>query len=584
MLFASSISVNEGWNLVGAVNNIDPSKIDCAKTIWVYNPDIPKKWSLYQTIDSSQNFGFDNLAYINKGQGFWLNSNCDTAINYADATGNSFNLFGFYWTNIKKDERYTVLGNNAIVDNNIIKLEAHKQDNIQSRAEARTYLKKLASSANVDVRLMANGNNDTNGFKYTYFQFQTRSNIIDNGVDKKAYCSIALKGKAIYATVWIEDDNGNETKAFPSDSQPNNAILEFNDSNPLLLGKNINLEIKKLDNKIVFSSSGDVNGSVTYTPPSDIVLNDIDRVVTRVVVDDKWANNENATSASLTKAEVTNVAVEYIQKSDINIQAEDATLKKWSEISTGVSVEEDEDGYYNVWDIDSSSFNVIGYEYEDESWVNDENHTGTVAQNGDYNISITTNDGLKADLIITKTQKVLSIEDINLSSYNIYKNDIEFHITDINTSHWDTDIWSWENPSYWNGSSDINVTNNDELLKLFLNAPVYFGDEKAMLDGSGTSGNVVQGVWTGEYYDSCDDGDCKIYKRTSTVIGSWEYKNNKIFTDLNSSYRNLSLIQDDGNYLIQEETQDKVGSIWKETLFTGDDTKTIELIKSLVSQ
>lgn len=35
-LFATSVNVNSGWNLVGAIGAITPSQITCAQTVWTY--------------------------------------------------------------------------------------------------------------------------------------------------------------------------------------------------------------------------------------------------------------------------------------------------------------------------------------------------------------------------------------------------------------------------------------------------------------------------------------------------------------------------------------------------------------------
>lgn len=87
LLQASSVNIYSGWNLVGAVTDVNPTTINCAKTIWSFDPlNQSNPWSLYQNVDTSHNFGFNNLSNIEKGKGFWIYSNCNTPLNFLDGT------------------------------------------------------------------------------------------------------------------------------------------------------------------------------------------------------------------------------------------------------------------------------------------------------------------------------------------------------------------------------------------------------------------------------------------------------------------------------------------------------------------
>lgn len=78
LLSAQTLSLKSGWNLVGAVEDINASEISCAQTVWTY--DTNGTWSLYQTMNTSDNYGYPQLDNINQGTGFWVNANSDCSI------------------------------------------------------------------------------------------------------------------------------------------------------------------------------------------------------------------------------------------------------------------------------------------------------------------------------------------------------------------------------------------------------------------------------------------------------------------------------------------------------------------------
>ena len=65
--FGSGITLQKGWNLVGALENIEPSKIKEAKYVWSWNNN---QWYSY----SKDNLvvGYPKLTIIKKGAGFWV--------------------------------------------------------------------------------------------------------------------------------------------------------------------------------------------------------------------------------------------------------------------------------------------------------------------------------------------------------------------------------------------------------------------------------------------------------------------------------------------------------------------------------
>lgn len=87
-LFASTININGGWNLLGAVDNIAPHEVPCAKTAWIFN-NSTNTWSLYTRQNMGDGFltpeqyGYSSIDTITQGRGFWVN---------ADSTGCSVSL------------------------------------------------------------------------------------------------------------------------------------------------------------------------------------------------------------------------------------------------------------------------------------------------------------------------------------------------------------------------------------------------------------------------------------------------------------------------------------------------------------
>jgi hypothetical protein len=65
----------KGWNLLGAVNTIDPSNMECVSTVWAFENG---NWSLYQNISNTTNFGYSKLNQVKQGMGYWIDSTCNT--------------------------------------------------------------------------------------------------------------------------------------------------------------------------------------------------------------------------------------------------------------------------------------------------------------------------------------------------------------------------------------------------------------------------------------------------------------------------------------------------------------------------
>lgn len=87
-LVAGSISVNNGWNLQGAIGDISSgnmSSSSCIKTLWTYTEG---EWKLYhRDISDVTTYGYTSLSIIPKATGFWAKVDSEPcSISYSDET------------------------------------------------------------------------------------------------------------------------------------------------------------------------------------------------------------------------------------------------------------------------------------------------------------------------------------------------------------------------------------------------------------------------------------------------------------------------------------------------------------------
>ena len=81
-LMGDSIKIKNGWQLLGATQDIDITIFDnsCIDLVWKYNNN---KWAVY--IANGQTYPIlDNIARItllNKGEGYWIKGNNNCTIN-----------------------------------------------------------------------------------------------------------------------------------------------------------------------------------------------------------------------------------------------------------------------------------------------------------------------------------------------------------------------------------------------------------------------------------------------------------------------------------------------------------------------
>lgn len=458
-LSAGTIPVNTGWNLVGAVDDINPSTVNCAKTIWTYNTD--GTWNLYQNINSSDNFGFNPLTNIEKGVGFWVNSTCNTSIGYDDnATDTSIGGFN----------QDILLGNTFYIVRDANNSFAISYDTTYGTRE---YYPSFDLTNPTDQNYTI----DTNG-----------DMIVNDG----AFTVKLLSANNIYANLEVIGTSTYYQRAY------------FN----------------KADAEAYLSS---------LAPTTDL--------------------------------------------SDINMTTTLVNTLKWGDFDYAIDVEDND--YYSVWNInaDHTAIAMTGYNFDNGNWEQDDDFNVSITNvNTDYNISATATDGTEVEMLLLETKQITDIEGISFS--DLYATDIEIHV--VTPGNGWTDTWDWA-PTYYNGSEDVNVSTNDELLDMFLTTNSWFDNKNyAMLDANGT---VVSGYISGTFVcDKDNDGEnddiCENIVKTGNSIGHWTYDSttNGISIELPNEFKILSLVSDSNSptgYYIEEHGTDKAGAVWKETLYTG---------------
>ncbi|MBN2782674.1 MAG: hypothetical protein JXQ66_05480 [Campylobacterales bacterium] len=84
-LSAMEVHVNSGWQLLGAVNDINTSNFDnnCVDYVWKYNNN---EWKLYVSngVDISGAENYTVASQFNQGEGFWVKASSDCMINIGE--------------------------------------------------------------------------------------------------------------------------------------------------------------------------------------------------------------------------------------------------------------------------------------------------------------------------------------------------------------------------------------------------------------------------------------------------------------------------------------------------------------------
>jgi len=141
---AYTLNLHSGWQLKGALSDINVSKFNNSNiiSVWTYNSN-NQKWKAYlpnSSINLSQ-YGIENLQEIKEGEGFWINASSATSFEVSNypITEKIGTLWGYDWYKIDafydNDQRYSGNDVELYSDNEYIVIRAYKKDNQDSRAQ-----------------------------------------------------------------------------------------------------------------------------------------------------------------------------------------------------------------------------------------------------------------------------------------------------------------------------------------------------------------------------------------------------------------------------------------------------------------
>lgn len=566
-LYATSIQVPAGWSLLGAINSITPSQITCANTVWTYN-NSAGNWNLYVKNPPStvtNNYGFNSISGINVGQGFWVNntsgSPCTLDFNSTTppTTPIYYNAFGQTFLDRKTDATYTVsnaLGSNSVSFSNttapLFTLNAYRSDDNDSKAGL--LLSGLSdanqlSSASAKVKLV------TGATGYNKAQFNAGRFAITGDTSNVGQAGIVLNKNGIF--VFFEKRNTEGTTLVESSL----ASTNINATN--MVGKTVDTRISVSGSTVYYQVSGDVNATYSFTPSTYTLASGIRYAEVRSRNDDTTTTDSGLHSGDITTVQFSGMGVmPYMD----DISFTPAATLNFADLSSFLMMDGDGDSYTNI-SKSSSTFNVTDYEVNATSgaWEVAKSFNGTVSGN-----QVTLPTGGVYEFAIQGTQKINSAGGTSFS--DLYMSQATLTVITAPTVY-EYDIWDWANPSYYNGTSQVLITNISSFIAAFTSTTSgnnFGGDDNSKMFLS-TGGNVVKGVWDGSsYYTGGCTGDCRIFTRTSEVIGSWTSDASKVYVELPKESLTFEVVSNgSGGYAIQEGYKDKVGAVMHEVILSG---------------
>ena len=559
-LFAiNGVPLKQGWNLVGAVDDINPQSISCAKTIWTYRDG---GWNLYiQNDTSADNHGFPQIGQISKGEGFWVNADSNCVINFSDSgyiptneQGDSYFAYGHQLQDRKSDARYAVsnsLGTNLVVfdaNNSTFTLSAYRNDNNDSRAGLVLQDSNI-TSAQATLKLTTDGTTGENRA-----QLNACNMKISGNTDLKASAGIVVKPSSI--SVWYEIDNPDGTWIDVYDKK----ILE----NTTMKDKDLNVRITVDGTKIVYSIVDAINGTSIATETYDTETNTSATIASGIGCVEVRARVKDDGDLSVQAADNTVVTLK-----DLKVvyappfETEIVGTLDFTSLTNFVMFESndaDDDLEYTKISKNGNTISVTDYEYDGSSWSSEE--VSGVTINGD---TVTLPDGEKIKFSIYSTKKAVN----NSSLSDLYISDA-FEKVVVGTSEYEVDTWDWTNPTYFDPADNQqkNITDLDLLIAGFTTSGnngegMWFGgDENPMFLNQ--DHKVVQGRQDGNY----DDGHPR-YVRTEQVVGTWTSDGTYISVDTPSEALKFRIIQEGEGYYIEESSKDKIGAVTHDIILTG---------------
>ncbi len=555
-LFATSIPLNQGWNLVGAVNNIDPQSIGCAKTIWTYRDS---GWSLYVRDNSDQNnYGFPQVNTINAGEGFWVNADSSCNIDFSDSgdvsptVGSEYYAYGLHLQDRKSDEVYTVsnsLGTNSVVfdaNTSTFTLSAFRDDNRDSRAGLVLYDSDI-TSVQATVNLHTDGTTWENRA-----QLNVEGMAISGNSDAQGEAGIIIVQDGIAAWYDLDYSDGTWTSLY-GESLATGGNYKDRD-----LNVRITVDGTKIVYEVTDATNGSLIGTKTYdtdTNASATIASGIGRVEVRArVKDNADLNAQAAPSSVVTLKDMKIINAIPSAVSSLSNAIDISTLNSFIIMWPG----DDNPNYMNFSKKTDGSLDGKSYEFDNNQWVNDENIN--IALSGDI---VTLPDGGQIRFSVYDTRKVTSIGGV---AYNdLYISNVYEEVL-VEGSSWDYNVWDWDNPSYY----DPNTQKQEDMTDF---SSLVAGFTTPSNDNGG--GNNIDGIFLNADHtvvagqeDGVSSDGYQMYKRTNTVIGSWTTDGDRIIVDTPKMKYSIELTSDNH---IKVGEHEKVGHISRDIFITGDD-------------
>ena len=561
-LQAGTIPVVSGWTLAGAPSDISINDIsansNCVKAIWQYDGSLQQPWLLHHRDVSSHSYGsINNLA---QGSGFWVlgdeSSNCDINYESTDTTspivaGAYYNSYGFRWLDRKDSDSYLVPNNAVDFVSSEYKFlfSSFHDSSIDSQTEIKTDVGEAYQV--VGKVKLTSGSGDSSSHiavragrsvMTTSTAFRTDNGLITTG-NVYSVSRIQVRGDQIKARVHFEDSEGNKVEVF------NETLLNISTVGAAGIGT---IKLNKDDQTILFvlkdSTGTTLLGSKLFTIDTNHYSFDkFDSVRVRTQI------NADSSNSNVT-AELYYVDAEPF----LFTKATTLTIADLEAAGTYYNVDRGDD-WYDRWDLSTGTFSATEYDYNGTNWESDGrfsvNYTIDTTNASVAHISSPiTGDNFAADLEIIRTKQLDDNTDLYIS-------DVKYTVT--SQGNLEVDTWDGSlNPMHGGNP----VTNRDELIDLFTDVNEYWHLGEYMLSPDGV---VVYAVANGTW----DDGNTK-YIRGSVVSGaSWSIDSNvpnEFMIETPEEEKWLGIIGDATNgYYIQEQSADRVGSVWYEQIITG---------------
>ena len=255
----------------------------------------------------------------------------------------------------------------------------------------------------------------------------------------------------------------------------------------------------------------------------------------------------------LEKKDITNLGLSTYTASDIIDLPTPSTLIKVAELTRFVSFEKDDNQWYDDNNIseDKLSFKAYDYEYNSEinayDWIlEDENDYVSITKDAtnlyklSYTDPITKEEGTWT---LISTKKLKTYDDL-------YETKAQRIVTKKGTAlDWDT--WNWPNPTYWENSAEVQITNIDGLEKFFLL-------QNSVINLDASPQVVIK-----------SDGKVYLEEDESNSVGIWTKENDQIVVTVGTETKYLKVILENEKYYIAEASNENLGYTEYETIYTG---------------